>query len=84
MAAQNVPDQLPGGAEVAPDGKGGEPASSHFGYGALLTEIGLVGLLSLRLKKPVEWDAAAMKATNLPEADPIIRGVYRKGWELAT
>ncbi len=62
--------------------KGGDPASSHFGYGALLTEIGLVGLLSLRLKKPVEWDGAAMKATNLPEAEPIVRGTYRAGWEL--
>ena len=59
--------------------KGGEPASSHFGYGALLTEIGLVGLLSLRLKKPVEWDATAMKAVGLPEADPIIHGTYRAG-----
>ena len=62
--------------------KGGEPASSHFGYGSMLTEIGLVGLLSLRLKKPVDWDAAAMKATGLPEADPIINGTYRAGWEL--
>ena len=62
--------------------KGGEPASSNFGYGSLLTEIGLVGLLSLRLKKPVEWDATAMKAVGLPEADPIINGTYRAGWEL--
>lgn len=64
--------------------KGGEPASSHFGYGSLLTEIGLVGLLSLRLKKPIEWDATAMKAVGLPEADPIINGTYRAGWELGT
>ena len=62
--------------------KGGEPASSHFGYGAKLTEIGLVGLLALRMKKPIEWDAAAMKATNAPEADAIIRGSYRAGWEI--
>ena len=64
--------------------KGGEAASSHFGYGANLTEIGLVGLLALRLKKPIDWDAAAMKATNAPEADAIIRGKYRAGWELPT
>ncbi|MEY2878488.1 MAG: hypothetical protein RLZZ15_868 [Verrucomicrobiota bacterium] len=62
--------------------KGGPAASSNFSYGANLTEIGLVGLLSLRLKKPIEWDAAAMKATNAPEADPIINGTYRAGWEL--
>ena len=67
--------------------KGGEPASSHFGYGAKLTEIGLVGLLSVRLKKPVEWDAAAMKVKDEKDqaiAGPIIRGTYRKGWELPT
>ena len=62
--------------------KGGEAASSHFGYGSRLTEIGLVGLLSLRLKKPIEWDAAAMKATNAPDAEAIIRGTYRAGWAL--
>jgi predicted dehydrogenase len=65
--------------------KGGEPASSNFGYGAGLTEIGLVGLLALRLKKPVEWDAAAMKVKDEKDqavAQTIIRGTYRKGWEL--
>jgi predicted dehydrogenase len=64
--------------------KGGEPASSNFAYGAKLTEIGLVGLLALRLKKPIDWDAATMKATNAPEAEAIIRGSYRAGWELTT
>jgi len=34
------------------------------------------------MRKPVEWDAAAMKATGLPAAEAAIRGTYRKGWEL--
>jgi predicted dehydrogenase len=63
--------------------KGGEPASSHFGYGAQLTETALLGVLALRLGKAIEWDAAAMKVKNNPEADAIIRGTYRPGWELA-
>jgi predicted dehydrogenase len=62
--------------------KGGEPASSNFGYGAKLTEIGLLGVLALRLRKPIEWDAAAMAVRGMPEADRLIRGSYRKGWEL--
>jgi predicted dehydrogenase len=65
--------------------KGGDPASSHFGYGAHLTEIGLIGLLSLRLNKPVEWDAVAMKVKDEKDqalAEPIIRGSYRAGWEI--
>ena len=28
-----------------------------------------------------QWDAAAMRATNAPEADKFIRREYRKGWE---
>ncbi len=63
--------------------KGGEPASSNFGYGAKLTEIGLLGVLALRLRKPIEWDAAAMAVRGMPEADRLVRGTYRKGWELA-
>ncbi|HEY1111418.1 MAG TPA: hypothetical protein VGE76_22375, partial [Opitutaceae bacterium] len=59
-------------------------ASSNFAYGALLSEIGMLGVLSLRLRKPIEWDAAKMAVVGMPEADPIIRGTYRKGWELPT
>jgi predicted dehydrogenase len=62
--------------------KGGEPASSNFAYGAKLTEIALVGVLALRARKPIEWDAAMMKAKGLPETEPMIRGTYRTGWEL--
>jgi predicted dehydrogenase len=64
--------------------KGGEAASSNFAYGARLTEITLVGVLAQRMRKPVEWDAAAMRANGDSEADKIIRGTYRSGWELGT
>jgi hypothetical protein len=63
--------------------KGGEPASSNFSYGARLTEITLVGVLAQRMRKPVLWDAATMRATGMADADPIIRGTYRAGWELS-
>jgi predicted dehydrogenase len=63
--------------------KGGEPASSHFGYGARLTEIAHLGNLALRMKKPIEWDAARMAVVGQPAADAIIRGTYRPGWEIA-
>ena len=67
--------------------KGVEPASSNFAYGSNLTEIGLVGLLALRLKKPIEWDAAAMRVRDEKDqaiAGPIIQGSYRQGWEIST
>lgn len=62
--------------------KTGSPTGSPFSYGAVLTEGGHLGNLSYRLGKEIEWDAAAAKATNAPEADPIIQREYRKGWTL--
>jgi predicted dehydrogenase len=63
--------------------KGGKPASANFEYGARLTEIVLLGILSLRTGRQINWDAAAMKARGCPEADAIIREQYRAGWEIA-
>jgi hypothetical protein len=62
--------------------KGGEPAGSNFAYGAKLTELALLGVASIRLGKRIEWDAAAMKAKGLPEADAILKESYRSGWEI--
>jgi predicted dehydrogenase len=61
--------------------KGGTPASSNFEYGARLTELVHIGNVALRTRKKLIWDAQAMKATNAPEADRLIQGEYRKGWE---
>jgi predicted dehydrogenase len=63
--------------------KGGPPASSNFEYAARLTELLLLGILSLRTGKPIDWDAANMKARNVPDADIIINEPRRKGWEIA-
>jgi predicted dehydrogenase len=64
--------------------KEGKPASSDFEYGAKLTEMLFVGCLAERAGpgKKVEWDGAAMKCTNLPELNAMVKREYRKGWEL--
>ena len=62
--------------------KGGKPASANFEYGAVLTEIGLLGLVAMRLEKVMYWDAKAMIATNAPEAEPYLKESYRAGWEI--
>ena len=62
--------------------KGGTPACSNFEYGARLTEFVLLGTLALRTGKVMKWDAAGMKAVNVPQAQPFIEGRYRTGWEL--
>ena len=57
-----------------------EDAKAGFEYSGPFTEALLVGNLAVRLQKRIEWDSAAMKATNAPEADPLIRKTYRKGF----
>ena len=41
-------------------------------------------LSAMRLGKKIEWDAAAMRAKNAPEADALIRKAYRAGFVLPT
>ncbi len=62
-------------------GSGGpEDAKAGFAYSGPFTEALLVGNLATRLQKRIEWDSAAMRATNAPEAEALIRKQYRKGF----
>jgi len=62
--------------------KGQGKPLSNFGYASVLTESLLLGNVALRAGKPIEWDSAAMRATNCPEADPYIHPRFRNGWKL--
>ncbi|MDB5356678.1 MAG: oxidoreductase domain protein [Phycisphaerales bacterium] len=62
--------------------KGGPAALSNFDYAGPMTEALLLGNIAMRVGQKLEWDAAAMKVTNLPEAQRLISKEYRKGWEL--
>ncbi|HYG34776.1 MAG TPA: Gfo/Idh/MocA family oxidoreductase [Clostridia bacterium] len=57
-----------------------QDAKAGFEYSGPFTEALLVGNLAVRLKKRIEWDSAAMKAKNAPEAEALIRKQYRKGF----
>jgi predicted dehydrogenase len=61
---------------------GGPKPGSNFDYAAPLTEVVLLGNLAIRTGRRVEWDAANMKCTNVPEANQYVKREYRKGWEL--
>ena len=62
--------------------KGGPEASSHFGYATKLTEITLLGVLSLRLGgERLQWDADDMKVIGNAAADHYIKEPVREGWE---
>lgn len=56
--------------------------SCNFGYSGPLSESVLLGAVAFRTGKPLEWDAANLKATNAREADQYVRRAYRKGWEI--
>jgi len=62
--------------------KGGSPALSNFSNSGPFSEQVLLGNLAIRLGKKIQWDGVAMKATNAPEADSLIKPKYRKGWQL--
>jgi predicted dehydrogenase len=62
--------------------KGKDQLSSDFEYGARLTEIMLLGVVSLRAKSRLHYDAAAMRVTNNEAANQFLTREYRKGFSL--
>jgi predicted dehydrogenase len=62
--------------------KSGQPAGANFDFSGPLTEMCLLGNVARRIDAPIEWDAAALKVTNLPKANEYVRTPYRKGWSL--
>ena len=65
--------------------KAGKKSTTDFSYSAVLTEMMLLGNLATRMAESnvvLEWDSAAMKVTNLPEANEYVQKAYRQGWSL--
>ena len=63
--------------------RGGPATLCNFtDFAAPLTEVMLLGCLAQRVGKRIEWDPAAMKATNCPEAAAFVTRTYRKGWQI--
>jgi predicted dehydrogenase len=69
-------------AEWIEAAKTGKPTSADFQYSGLLTEANHLGNVAYRLGKKLEWDADNLRVKNAPEAAPLIRREYRKGWSL--
>jgi len=56
-------------------------ATANFDYAAPLAEAALLGNVANRFAgQKLEWDAQAMKVTNVPEANALLRREYRDGW----
>jgi predicted dehydrogenase len=83
-ATQGIPKSLPrvrGHAQEwfdAIQGKG--RTFSDFETGGMLTEIGLAGVLALRVGKNLEWDGEKMEARNAPEAARFVHPELRTKW----
>jgi predicted dehydrogenase len=60
--------------------KGGPAAGSNFDVASKLTELCLLSNVAVRARRPLEWDAAAMKVTNFPEANQYLNKQYRPGF----
>ncbi|MEP4078772.1 Gfo/Idh/MocA family protein [Haloferula sp.] len=62
-------------------GEGPKPISNFVDHAGPLTEMVLVGNLSVRLGKKIDWNAKDMKARGLPEVNEYLKRKYRDGWE---
>ncbi|MHB8899232.1 MAG: Gfo/Idh/MocA family protein [Thermoguttaceae bacterium] len=54
--------------------------SCPFSYAGPLTAAYLMGNIAMKLRKTIEWDAAAGQVTNCREASQFLQREYRKGW----
>jgi hypothetical protein len=63
--------------------RGREAATSPFSYAARLTEIMLLGVVSLRAKSKIYYDAGTMTVTNNAAANEFLTRTYREGYRLA-
>lgn len=80
--AESIPKSLGHHAEWIDAIKNDRPTTCNFDYSGRLAETVLLGPTAYRCGQKLEYDAAAMKASNCLEADAILRQPYREGWTL--
>jgi len=64
--------------------KGNAQSSSPFSYASRLVETMLLGVVSLRARTKIFYDAPNMRITNSEYANQFLRRDYRDGWKLTT
>jgi len=62
--------------------KGNTKPSSPFEYASRLTEVMLLGVVSLRAATKIHYDGANMRVTNSDKATDFLTREYRQGWAL--
>ncbi len=79
---KSIPDSVGHHREWLDACKTGGTTTCSFDYSGALTEAVLLGNVSYRCGRPLEWDAKACKVTNTSEAEKYLRHHYREGWKL--
>lgn len=62
--------------------RGGPPAWANFNYANPLSEFLMLGNLATQFEGELEYDPAAAKIINRPEANALLQYRYREGWTL--
>jgi len=62
--------------------KGDRKTSCDFEYSGNMIEMMLLGLVAYRVGKKLDYDGAAGRVTNCPEANDLLKRKYREGWTL--
>jgi hypothetical protein len=65
---------------LAAIGSGQKPVSD-IGEIQLATNMALLGMLSLKLGRSIEWNGDKTEIVGDPEANQLLRRPYRKGWD---
>lgn len=80
---QSIPKSLGHYAEWIQACREGTPTTCNFGYSGPLSEAVLLGTVAYRSGRRIEWDGAAGKLIDSPEAAALIRKAYQPGWGIA-
>jgi hypothetical protein len=75
-------DPLRGPNEFVAACRGGQPSQADFKYAGPISEAFNLAAAALREGRRLDYDAATMKITNVPDANKYLVREYRKGWEL--
>jgi hypothetical protein len=62
--------------------RSGQQSPGSFLLAGPVTETILLGGVTLKSGRKIEWDAENMKITNLPDLNKLLYREYRPGWEL--
>ena len=82
---QTIPNSVGHWKEWTDAIRAGTPNTTcRFEYGGMLTETALLGNVSYRSGKPIEWKTESMSIPNEKDAEKFLSKEYRQGWELPT